>query len=560
MHAFALGFTVSLSATPLAQQRTAAVDALFRNLNQPGMPGCALGIVRRGALTLSRSYGLADVENGVRIGVDTRFDLGSMSKQFLALAILILADEGKLALDEDVHRYLPEVPPYPEPVTVHHLLHHTSGLKDYDQLLQLAGWVDGNRKSFEDIWWIIQRQKRLAYRPGTQHSYSDTNYFLLGLIAQRVTKMPLAELLQRLIFRPLGMSHTTLRTNPWTLVPHKAWPYLVQNGKPELYINGEEPLGDGGIFSTVSDLALWERNFETAKVGAARVLEQMVRVEALPDGTANDYAAGLYIRRYRGRRMIEHAGASYGYVAEKLSFPEQRLSIIVLCNRRDAPYVELSNRLADLFLDLGGREELPAPVEAGAELARIGGMYFNEATSDTLVLEAVNRRLVNLVDDAIYRPVAPMTFEFPSSGRLCRCTTTLSFRSEPDGSVQELTATTASATGKPTVLTYKRVRPGRQTASSTDYIGEYVSDDIATSWCLLRNGDSLLVRRRGAADRASQLLLDDVADAPGGFIHFHRTDGQVTGFALRNKRVHAIEFSKLPPGQHPIPEAFSCSS
>ena len=559
MHAFAFALIVSLAATPRAQPRT-AVDALFRSVNQPGMPGCAVGIVRRGALALSRSYGLADIENGVPIGVNTRFDLGSMSKQFLALAILILADEGKLGLDEDVHRYLPELASFSEPVTLRHLLHHTSGLKDYDQLLQLAGWVDGDRKSFQDIWWIIQRQKRLAYRPGTQHSYSDTNYFLLGLIAQRVTKTPLDELLQQLIFRPLGMSHTTLRTNPWRLVPHKAWPYLVQDGKPQLYINGEEPLGDGGLFSTVADLALWERNFETAKVGGARVFEEMVRVEALPDGTANDYAAGLYIRRYRGRQMIEHAGASYGYLAEKLRFPEQRLSIILLCNRRDAPYVELSNRLADLFLGLRAREELPAPVEVEDELALLGGTYFNEATSDTLVLEAVNRRLVNLVDDAIYRPVAPMTFEFPSSGRLCRCATTLTFRSEPGGSVQELTATTASATGKPTVLTYRRVQSGRGTAALTDYVGEYVSDDVATSWCLRRNGDTLLVRRRGAADRPSQFLLDDVVDAPGGFIHFQRAGGQVTGFVLRNKRVHAVEFRKLPAGQHPIPEPFSCSS
>src|SRR5215472_1330919 len=159
MHAFPFALFVSLAATPRAQPRP-AVDFLFPRVNPPGMPRCAVGIVRRGTLALSRSYGLADIENGVPIGVNTRFDLGSMSKQFLALAILILADQGKLGLDEDVHRYLPQLPSFSEPVTLRHLLHHTSGLKDYDQLLQLAGWVDGDRKSFQDIWWIIQRQKR----------------------------------------------------------------------------------------------------------------------------------------------------------------------------------------------------------------------------------------------------------------------------------------------------------------------------------------------------------------------------------------------------------------
>jgi CubicO group peptidase (beta-lactamase class C family) len=193
------------------------VDSFLDKMSQPGMPGCAVGVVQRGVLTLSRGYGLADVENGVPIGTETRFDIGSMSKQFLGMAVLMLASAGKLNLDGEVHAYVPELPAYPWKITLRDLLHHTSGLKDYDQLLQLAGWVDGDVKSAHDIQWIIERQKSLAFEPGTQYSYSDTNYFLLGLIAQRITSRPLQNLLQQMIFDPLGMSHTSLHTDRWSL-------------------------------------------------------------------------------------------------------------------------------------------------------------------------------------------------------------------------------------------------------------------------------------------------------------------------------------------------------
>src|SRR5207248_1357951 len=168
-------------------------------------------------------------------------------------------------------------------ITLSDLMHHTSGLKDYDQLLQVAGWVDGDLKSVNDVKWIIERQNELAFKPGNRYSYSDSNYFLLGSIVERVTRKPVATFLDQLIFRPLGMTHTSLRNDRWALIPHKAWPYLIQDGKPRFFINAEEPLGDGGIFSTVGDLALWERNFDDHKVGGARVIEEMQRVIPLAD-------------------------------------------------------------------------------------------------------------------------------------------------------------------------------------------------------------------------------------------------------------------------------------
>jgi CubicO group peptidase (beta-lactamase class C family) len=539
----------------------AAVDVILDDLNQPGMPGCAVGVVQDGKLTLSRRYGLADVENGVPIGAETRFDIGSMSKQFLAMAILMLESDGRLLLDEDVHKYVPELPRYRWKITLRDLLHHTSGLKDYDQLLQVAGWADGDLKSVHDVLWIIERQKDLAFTPGTQYMYSDTNYFLLGLIAQRVTGKPIDSLLHEMIFDPLGMSHTSLRTDRWSLVPQKAWPYMIRDGKPRLYINAEEPLGDGGIFTTVGDLALWERNFDDPKVGGTRVVGDMQQVRPLRDGTANDYAGGLYIRTYRGVRMIEHSGTSYGYQAEKLRFPEQHLSVIVLCNRRDGTYVDLSNRLADLFLGLNARSDVKpsSPPSAKAELERFAGAYFSESSSDGVLIEARNGALLDVGEEREYRQTGPFAFKSSSGGTLCRCATEYTFRVGADGNVKGFSATrpSGSGTGKPTIAIYTRMSPAPK-AALAEYVGEYVSEDVATSWCVSQKGDGLFVRRRGFADRPSLPLWKDAVDGPGGILQFKRERSRVTGFLLRNVRLTSVEFRKLPAGQHPVPAPSTC--
>jgi CubicO group peptidase (beta-lactamase class C family) len=536
------------------------MNAALQPLAQPGMPGCAGGVVQGGVLTASGAYGLADVENGVPIGPETRFDIGSMSKQFLAMTILMLQADGRLSLDDEVHKYVPELPAYRWKITLRDLLHHTSGLKDYDQLLQLAGWVDGDLKSADDVRWIIARQKTLAFRPGTQHSYSDANYFLLGMIAERLTGKPLAAVMEDRIFHPLGMTQTGLRTDRWALVPHKAWPYAVEGGKVRLFVNAEEPLGDGGIFSTVSDLALWERNFDDAKVGGRAVIEQMHRVQTLLDGTPNDYAAGLYMRSYHGLPMVEHSGASYGYLAEKIRFPAQRLSVIVLCNRRDAPYVELSNRLADLYLP--GPD--PAPAPAGlktpkAGLAGLAGVYFSDSASDGVLIQARDGAVFDAGSDREFRQAGPLTFIGSPAGTLCRCALSYRFRLGPDGRALGFTSSRPAGSAPGLIsTTYRRMPPVAKPALA-DYAGEYVSNDLATAWCVVKKGDALAVRRRGFADRGLDMIWRDGAAGPGGILQFRRQGGRVTGFDLRNIRLNSVGFQKLPAGRHPVPEPWRCA-
>jgi CubicO group peptidase (beta-lactamase class C family) len=546
--------------TPVAIS-TKAIDDILAKYNEQQMPGCAVGVVQNDLLVLSREYGLADLENNIPISANTHFDIGSMSKQFLAMAILMLASEGKIDLDADVHRYISELPHYRWKITLRNLLHHTSGLKDYDQLLQIAGWRDGDLKSFSDILWTIERQKTLAFQPGTRYSYSDSNYFLLGVIAQRVTGKSAYKLLDEMIFRPLGMNDTSLRTNHWALIPHKALPYRVENGKPQLFINAEDPLGDGGVFTTLADLALWERNFDDGKVGGMKILQEMQHAEPLAEGTPNDYAAGLYVRRYRGLRMIEHSGASYGSLAEKLRFPDKRLSIIALCNRRDGPYVEVSNRLADLYLGLNSidYEAASSDLSSKTQLEHFAGTYFSDAAADGILLQARDGALYDAGSDRVYRQTGSLTFKSAPTGTLCRCSTTYAFQLKPDGSVRGFSASRPSGSVENSDITdrYLRMRPGNNLVLA-EMAGEYVGAEVATSWCILRNGNSLSVRRRGFADLPMSLVWEDAVDGPSGVLQFKRKNGHVTGFSLRNIRLNAVEFRKLPSGQHTIPQAWVC--
>ncbi len=555
-----------LMAIPCLAQSSApaqSVDSIIGKFAQPNMPGCAVSVVQNGSVVTSGAFGLADVENGTKNTIQTRFDIGSMTKQFVAMAVLKAASEGKLSLTEDVHRYIPELPRYKWKITLLDLLHHTSGLKDYEELLKLAGWAYGDLVSVHDVLWIVERQKDLAFEPGTRMMYSNTNYYLLGFILQRVFGKPLANILRDQVFHPLGMENTSLRTDPWALLDgKKAWPYLISNGRPSLLIYREEALGAGGVFSTAEDLARWEQNLDSPTF-EADIIAKLKQVLPLRNGTANEYAAGLYIRSVNGLRLIEHPGGIAGYLSDKLYFPERHLSVMALCNRRDNTDVAVTNELASHFLGVNLIPEAPAfpHPSSKAVLQRVAGVYFADSVADGFQIEARDGAVVDTGTEREYRQVGPWTFESSPAGTFCRCSTTYVFEFDENGKVRGLRATVPAGTGASRATEY-RYMPAAHNVRISDYTGEYVSEDVAATWCLLKKDDALYVRRRGFADGELQFLWDDVAggpaDGPDGILQFERKNGTVSGFSFRNPRFNSVSFRKLPPGQEPVPAPTEC--
>ena len=329
----------------------AQVDALFAQWNKPDSPGCAVGILKDGRIVHSRGYGMADLEHDVRITPTSVFYVGSLSKQFTAMTIALLAQQGVLRLEDDIRRYLPELPVYDTPVTIGHLIHHTGGLPEYMPLLARAGWRPDAPFGNQDALDIVARERQLNFRPGEQFSYSNTGYTLLAVIAERAARVRFETLADTLIFSPLGMKATHFHGDATRLVKQRAYAYEPSpDGGLRLAPPVPTRVGAGGIFTTVEDLARWDQNFYDGRVGGAALVRQMTTPGTLNSGRPLEYAFGLEVREYRGLHVIEHGGDLVGYHAYVTRFPDRHLSVMCLCNLSTINPGPLAHAAAEIYL------------------------------------------------------------------------------------------------------------------------------------------------------------------------------------------------------------------
>lgn len=330
-----------------------AVDAIFADLTRPGSPGCALGVYRDGRIIYAKGYGLANIEENVPITPQTIFDVGSISKQFTAASILLLEKQGRLRLDDDVRKYIPELPDYSQgrqPITILHLLNHTSGLRDYVSLFLLSGIHYDNVTTDDDALGIIVRQKGLNFPPGSDWKYTGSGYLLLSLIVKRVSGKTLKDFAAKNIFQPLGMMHTQFRNDHTSLIPNRALAYEQgEDGTYKLSVSYGEENGDGMVHTSVEDLQRWDENFYAGQIGGKDLLAEMQERGKLNDGRPLKYAKGLFLRNYRGLSTIWHSGLSAGYQSYLIRFPEHHFSIACLCNGLLFP-TQRSHRVANLYL------------------------------------------------------------------------------------------------------------------------------------------------------------------------------------------------------------------
>lgn len=339
------------AAGPADDKKTAAVDEVFIDLTKPGSPGCALGVYREGTILYTKGYGLANLEENVPITPQSVFDIGSTSKQFTAASILLLEKQGKLSVNDDVRKYIPELPDYGPKITILHLLNHTSGLRDYLTLMELAGINIDSVTTDEDALQIIARQKALNFAPGSDWLYSNTGFFLLSVIVKRASGRTLREFAAENIFTPLEMTHTQYRDDHTSLIANRAMAYDPnERGGFILNVSYFEQTGDGAVHTSVEDLQKWDENFFTAQIGGKEFLAELQQQGKLANGKILDYAKGLFLRDYRGLPTVRHGGSWGGYRAELLRFPQQHFSVACLCNLGSARPGERAERVSDIYL------------------------------------------------------------------------------------------------------------------------------------------------------------------------------------------------------------------
>jgi len=331
------------------------VDQIFAPWNTEATPGCAVGVARDGEVVVSRAYGMADLEHGVPNTPETVYEAGSVSKQFAAGAIVLLAMDGHLSLDDDIREYVPEIPDYGVKITIRHLLHHTSGLRDWGRMASLSGWGRTARTHTHDhVLDMLSRQTALNHEPGELYSYTTSGYNLLAIIADRVTEDSFGDFSRERLFTPLGMTRTQWRDDYRRLVPGRATAHSVRADEFEISQPIEHIHGNSALLTTVGDMLAWTENLETGEVGGPEFLRIMHEKGELNDGRQTNYAAGLQIGSYRGVLRVDHTGSTAGYRAYLGRYPGQRISVAMLTsfwrgsrrkrNRRSRPRLPCPDR------------------------------------------------------------------------------------------------------------------------------------------------------------------------------------------------------------------------
>jgi CubicO group peptidase (beta-lactamase class C family) len=358
----------------LSPDVTAKVDKVFEKWNKPDSPGCAVGVYKDGQVVFKHGYGMANLNDDVPITPATVFHVASVSKQFTAASILLLEQQGKLSRDDDVHKYIPELPDFGERITLRHMLHHTSGLRDQWSLLGLAGWrYSQDLITDDDVISVLVHQKALNFEPGDRYMYSNTGFTLLAIVVKRVSGMSLREFTSKNIFEPLGMKHTHFRDDHEEVIKHDALGY-EQDGpdKPfRMNLTNFDTVGATSLHTTVEDAQLWDENFYHPIVGGQALIEQMLRPGKLNSGKDLDYASGLALGKYRGLPTVGHGGADAGYRAYIERFPEEHFGAAVLCNFDDADPGQLIHEVADIVLAKYFKEPEKALAKEPAETAMV---------------------------------------------------------------------------------------------------------------------------------------------------------------------------------------------
>ncbi|MCI0387903.1 MAG: beta-lactamase family protein, partial [Acidobacteria bacterium] len=347
-------FSIALAQTTPANAQsdiTARVDQIFARWDRPDTPGCALGVIRDGKLIYKKGYGMANLDHDIPISPTTVFNIGSASNQFTAMSILLLARQGKLSLDDDIRKHLPELPAYQAPITIRHLIHHISGIRDRIDLMTMAGRDYDEVYREDDIIELLVRQKEVNFKPGARHLYSYSGYVLLAGIVKRVSGKSLRQFANENIFTPLGMINTGFQDEDAMIVKNRSSYYLINNeGSFQMRPSNVTPVGDGGLLTTVEDLLHWDQNFYQNKLGGPELISQFLTPGTLNDGEKIKYAFGLTVDNYKGLKTIAIGGDFLGYRAELLRFPDQKFSVVCLFNVSRVGPAWIARQVADIYL------------------------------------------------------------------------------------------------------------------------------------------------------------------------------------------------------------------
>jgi CubicO group peptidase (beta-lactamase class C family) len=555
--ASALLLVVSFNALPIpvAAQRWTLPDSLQQQVDEVfsfvdvDEPGCAMGILQDGMMAYGRGYGLANLDWGIPLSTSSVLDIGSVSKQFTATAVALLDMDGVLSLDDDIRRWIPEMPDYGNTITIRHLLNHTSGIRDYLTLMGLTGFDWANVFDEEDGVEVIARQKALNFEPGAEYLYSNSGYLLLANIVRRSTGRSLREFLEERVFDPLGMANTSIWDDNTEVLHERATGYTPGRGGWEIdHAWNFQMGGDGQVITSVEDLLKWDQNFYTPRVGGQGLLDRLHTRGILNSGDTIRYALGLTLDEHRGLQRVQHTGSWAGFRAVLARYPSHRTSVVVLCNRGDAGPSAYANRIAELVLadDLaplpaeergarGTGADPTEPVELSEDqLIQWVGLYRAPDQPDYMRVGAVGGALTIGAGDTSYalRPVSEDHFVIEGPG------VDIWFSAEAD----RVSLRIGSVDGE----VFRRVEEFQPSLGEMRELeGRYFSEELGMTIEVRLDGDRLLLHRRGREPVAMTPGTHGEFEVAGLGVTFQRRSGAISGARVYAGRVTGLVFERV---------------
>jgi CubicO group peptidase (beta-lactamase class C family) len=546
-----LAVVVSMpAALARGDERTSKVDALFARWDRSDSPGAAVAVVKTGEILHIKGYGMADLEHDAPITPQTVFHVASVSKQFTAFGVLLLAEAGRLSLDDDIRKYLGEVPDLGSLITIRQLILHTSGLRDQWDLAQMAGWRMDDVITQAQILKLVARQRALNFAPGAEHRYCNTGYTLLAEIVGRVGGKPFPEWMKDHVFDPLKMDRTLFYDDHERIVKNRAYSYQSggETGHKKAVLNYAN-VGATSLFTTASDLTRWIANLDNPQVGGPAVVARMCEPGTLASGKPLDYACGLFVDQYRGLHRIGHSGGDAGYRSYVGRFPDQGLGVIVLSNLASLDAMGQAMSVAEVYLGdqmTPPQPRPPVPVETPtataidpARLDDFAGRYEIEESGAIVSFRREGDRLFGSFSRRGRRerelfPLSDSDF-FVKENPL-----RITFHRDPNGRVTRITL-------RPQDTVARRLEAFDPSAGDlAAYAGRYNSPELETFY--------RLVVKRGCLV-AEHARLDDVTLTPIekdrfscellGKVLFDRDPmGRVTGFRATTGRVRNLQFDR----------------
>ena len=527
--------TAAWAQVPDKEKVVAGADRGFEKFTKayvaPG-PGCAAAVSLNGDLVFEKAFGLADLEHNVPNTPQTIFESGSVAKQFTAAALVLLQQEGKLNIDDPVRKYIPELPDYGVPLTIRHLLNHTSGLRDWGSVMALTGAGRGDRVISQDLAFdVITHQRALNFKPGAEYSYSNTGYNLAAIIVERVSKQKFPAFVEERLFKPTGMMNSSWRDDYQRIVPNRAQAYSRQgNGPWRLDMPLMNVYGNGGMLTTVGDWIKWNAMFDSRSLGAPLVAALETQ-GVLNDGRKIAYALGLVVGNYKGLKDVSHGGATAGYQTFLARYPDNKVSVAVMCNGTSPSAGNIAAVITDEIFGPYPQKPRPEPAKVSdEELKKFVGIWRNDQThapSRFLIENGVPRwsggRLIPMGDGKFIAGNSELKFTFDKNGQPIFVDST-----DDDGAVSRYIAE-------------KEWTP--TPAELASFKGDWFSDEAGAMFTVAVDGNKALIKQRPATSLPMQPLYKDHFLVDGNIVWFTRDkNGKVDGLHVGSSRMRDMSF------------------